>query len=166
MDGLAPLRLRLLPLLWLLLVASTASMAAGLVDPMTGERHKLEVGSPALHLVFFATWCPDCVDEIEGLSELDARWSGQGYQVILVAVKNRHTADRLREFLDGRELPFKLLWDEDGSTARRFNAKSIPTHVLLDSTGSEIARSSKLDNEIHEAVASTVDKRRRPRGRR
>jgi len=154
-----------LPLLLLLLVASTAVTAAGLVDPVTGERHKIEVGAPVLHLVFFATWCPDCVEELDALAELDARWSGQGYQVILVAVKNRHTVDRLSEFLDGRELPMKLLWDEDGSIADRFKAKSIPTHVLLDAKGGEIARSSNLDDEIREVVASTVDKRRRPRGR-
>ena len=30
----------------------------------------LEAGPPALHVVFFATWCPVCVDELDRLARL------------------------------------------------------------------------------------------------
>jgi len=33
-----------------------------LVDPRSGAAVRLEPGAPALHLVFFATWCPQCLD--------------------------------------------------------------------------------------------------------
>lgn len=161
----SPRRLLLLSLVTWLAVMPVAA-ADELIDPRSGERQKIEIGAPVLHLVFFATWCPDCLDEISALTELDARWSGQGYRLIVVAVKNRHDAGRLKEFASERDLSLRLLWDVDGTAARRFKAESIPMHVLLNSEGEELVRSSKLDDRILEAVASTVDKRRRPRGQR
>lgn len=166
MAGLGRVTNRLLLPALLLLAASSAAAATHLVDPVTGDRQTIEVGAPALHLVFFATWCPDCVDELEELSELDDRWSGRGYRLIIIAVQNRHTAERLKDFLEARDLSIELWWDVDGAAARRFEAESIPTHVVLDSKGKELARSSKLDDQIRDAVASTVDKRRRSRGQR
>jgi thiol-disulfide isomerase/thioredoxin len=167
MVRVAPIpRLMLLLTIVLWLVVLPASAAEELLDPRSGERQTIEIGAPVLHLVFFATWCPDCLDEIPALTELNARWSDQGYRLIVVAVKSRHDAGRLKAFVNEGDLALRLLWDVDGSAARRFKAESVPLHLVLDSNGKELARSSKLDDRVLDAVAAAVDKRRRPRGQR
>ena len=52
-------------------MASTTLRAASatLTDPTTGKPVAVEPGARALHLVFFATWCPTCVDELARLGE-------------------------------------------------------------------------------------------------
>ena len=66
------------------------ALAAAVVATLRTEtvyRAEAEV----LHLVFFATWCPPCVQELERLADLEERWGNRGYRLVLVAVRNRHT---------------------------------------------------------------------------
>ena len=76
--------------------------------PSDGRPVELTAGAPALHVVFFATWCPECVDELDRLADLEARWNGRGYRLVLVAVPTRHTAERLRKFAQDRMPPGEL----------------------------------------------------------
>ena len=97
-----------------LLAGAAAWLPVELEDPATGSRVELSAGAPALHVVLFATWCPPCVDELEELAELEARWGEHGYRLILVAVSTRHTPSKLARFAEQRRTPGRLLLDADG----------------------------------------------------
>ena len=137
-----------------------AEPAPRLLDPETGKSVELTIGAEALHLVFFATWCPVCVDELAGLSELDAQWSEKGYRLVIVAVRTRHDTSRLVEFIADERPPGKVLFDSEGAAERRWDAAWLPTHVVLDAQGQEVARSSVLGPEIEAVLARLLDKRR------
>ena len=81
--------------------------AAGtpLLDPVTGESVALQ-SDGLLHVVFFATWCPPCLEEFPRLADVEARWQDDGYRLILVAVPTRHTEPRLKQFVESRRPPF------------------------------------------------------------
>ena len=151
-----------LPALALVLLWLGAALAAPvqLQDPQSGKPVALPVGAKAVHLVFFATWCPTCIDELAQLSELEARWSGKGYRLVIVAVRTRHTAARLAGFISDERPPGRLLFDSEGAAERRWAAKSLPTHVVLDAHGDEVARSSVVGPEIEAALAGLLDVRR------
>jgi peroxiredoxin len=131
--------------------------AVSLIEPTTGNSVSVEPGSTALHLVFFATWCPECVDELTRLGEIEARWESQGYRLVLVAISTRHTADRLAAFAAAKRPPGRLLFDAEGRAADAWKAKRLPTHVLLDADGREVARSGSLDADFERAIAGLVD---------
>jgi thiol-disulfide isomerase/thioredoxin len=135
--------------------------AARLEDPRTGKVEKVGPGAEALHLVFFATWCPDCVEELDALRDLEARWGARGYELVIVAVRNRQSADRLSEFLEENAPPGRLLYDVKGEAASEWKASKLPTHVVLDAGGAEAARSSELDGSIEEALRSLLARSRR-----
>ena len=42
-----------------------AGLPVELIDPRLDRAVELQAGDAALHVVFFATWCPPCVDELE-----------------------------------------------------------------------------------------------------
>ena len=147
-----------LVLLWL--GGALAAPAARLLDPETGKPVELPVGAQALHLVFFATWCPTCIGELTDLSELDARWSRKGYRLVIVAVRTRHDAARLAEFIADERPPGRMLFDSEGVAEQRWGAKRLPTHVVLDANGKEVARSSALGPEIEAALERLLDERR------
>jgi thiol-disulfide isomerase/thioredoxin len=159
------MNLRALPALALALVllwpgAALAAPALRLLDPESGKLVELPLGAKALHLVFFATWCPRCIDELHGLSELDAQGSRKGYRLVIVAVRTRHDAPRLAEFIADKRPPGRLLFDSEGVAEQRWGAKQLPTHVVLDETGKEVARSSGLGPEIEAALERLLDERR------
>ena len=147
-----------LVLLWL--GTAFAAPAAHLLDPETGKSVKLPIGARALHLVFFATWCPTCIDELTDLSELDAQWSKKGYRLVIVAVRTRHDAARLAGFIADKRPPGRMLFDSEGVAEQRWGATRLPTHVVLDANGKEVARSSALGPEIEAALERLLDERR------
>jgi thiol-disulfide isomerase/thioredoxin len=129
-----------------------AAEGVGLLDPRSGETVFVQPGAAALHLVFFATWCPPCMQELDALAELEARWGERGYRLVLVAVENRHTASRLAEFVAVRKPPGRLLFDAGGAAQRRWNAERLPEHVVLDVGGREVARAGALEPAIEAAI--------------
>jgi thiol-disulfide isomerase/thioredoxin len=146
--------------------AGFASGSAKLVDPRTGREVVLEPGASALHLVFFATWCPPCVEELARLGEVEARWSERGYRLVLVGVRTRQTSERLAGFVEQEQPPGQLLFDAEGDAERAWQVKRLPTHVVLDSSGREVARASELDESIETAIAELLAATRgRGRGR-
>jgi thiol-disulfide isomerase/thioredoxin len=148
-----------------LLCLGTVS-AAKLEDPSTGRTVTVEPGAPALHVVFFATWCSTCVEELPDLADLEARWKGQGYQLELVAVRTRQDVQRLKEFADEERPPGRLLFDATGQAEASWKASRLPTHVVFDAAGREVSRSSGLDEKIRSAIADLLDARRaKPKGR-
>jgi thiol-disulfide isomerase/thioredoxin len=151
-------------IVWALLLLGFVTAPAGsglrLEDPRTGKEVTVGPGARALHLVFFATWCPPCVEELERLAELKARWGDRGYRLVIVALQTRHTASRLAGFADGREVPGEFLFDAEGRAERAWKAGEVPTHVVLDASGKEVARSGSLDDGIESALERLLAVRR------
>lgn len=137
-----------------------ASASATLQDPASGRPVVVEPGARALHLVFFATWCPGCVDELTSLGGLEARWGEQGYRLVIVAVRTRQEADRLADFVKEEQPPGQLLFDVNGEAERVWKATQLPTHVVLDASGREVARSNRLNGKVESAIAELLDERR------
>jgi thiol-disulfide isomerase/thioredoxin len=129
-------------------------------DPKTGSPVVVAPGAGALHLVLFATWCPPCEAELERLRELEARFQDRGYTLVLVAVQARQTPDRLVAYAADKSPPGRLLYDADGSVEKSLGAGEVPTHVLLDAAGNEVARAGALGPEIEAAVERLLDRRR------
>lgn len=140
------------------------AFSLSLVDPRTGGVVELEPGAPLLHLVFFATWCPPCRDELPRLAELDTRWGNVGYRLVLVAVSARQTTDRLREFAvsaNGAE----LLFDSSGDVQKTLGATQLPTHVLIDEHGAVLLRAPALGSEVESVIEGVMAERTRRSGR-
>lgn len=125
-------------------------------DPVTQEAVKLESGPRLLHVVFFATWCPHCLEEFDRLADLEARWQPRGYRLVLVAVRKRHTAENLKRFGQQRQLPGRLLFDAGGTAAERLHASDLPTHILFDASGKELARAGSLAGDIEQTIHTRI----------
>jgi thiol-disulfide isomerase/thioredoxin len=133
-----------------------APLPIELVDPATGQTVRVAPGAKALHLVFFATWCSPCAAEVEDLTELESLWRDGGYRLVLVAVASRHTAERLARHAREHDLPGQLLFDATGAAEKSLGADGLPTHIVLDAAGKEVARSGALDDRIRDAVSGLV----------
>jgi peroxiredoxin len=88
---------------------------------------------------FWATWCPDCVREMPSMAERHRKFSGRGYEMIAVAVRDH--PNRVADFTQKRALPFKVALDDTGAISRQFgDIRITPTTFLIDKKGRMIRR--------------------------
>jgi thiol-disulfide isomerase/thioredoxin len=122
-----------------------------------GTPAELAPGAPALHVVFFAIWCPPCLDELRRLAALEERWGGEGYRLAIVAVQNRTTRDRLLRFVDAQAPPGTLLFDRTGAAQRAFGVEELPAHFLYDRAGRRVGSWGALNAELEDAVRTLLE---------
>jgi thiol-disulfide isomerase/thioredoxin len=123
-----------------------------LTDPVDERPVELNPGAPVLHLVFFATWCPPCRDELPRLAELVTRWGDRGYRLVVIAVPTRQTAERLREFLGTGGVEGEFLFDAKGAAQNKFRTTQLPSHVILDGGGKIVLQAPGLDDEVESTI--------------
>ena len=91
-------------------------------------------------LNFWATWCVPCVAEMPALDAL-ARLVKPERIAVLALSSDRGGATAVARFYAERGIQsLPVLLDPRGTAARAFEAKGIPTTVLIDHAGQERAR--------------------------
>ena len=94
----------------------------------------------ALLLNIWATWCVPCRKEMPTLDRLQAKLGGSDFQVITLSI-DRGGVPVVKRFYD--ELGLKSLGiyvDQSGQAASALGTVGIPTTLLVDREGREIAR--------------------------
>jgi thiol-disulfide isomerase/thioredoxin len=84
----------------------------------------------AVWLDFWASWCAPCRLSFPWMAELQQRHAAQGLAVVAVNLDKR--ASDAQAFLRGRDLPFALLFDPAGESARQYAVGAMPTSLLLE----------------------------------
>ncbi len=89
---------------------------------------------------FWATWCAPCVKEMPDLDRLNARLKDEGIEVLPLS-SDREGASLVEKFYDRiglKTLP--VLLDRAGAVGRALQVKGLPTTILADREGREVAR--------------------------
>ena len=84
---------------------------------------------------FWATWCGPCVKEIASLMRLVEHFEGEPFRVLAVNISEdkAHVAG----FFDTLDIEpnFQVVYDHDGSAAKRWRVYAVPSTYLLDRQG-------------------------------
>jgi peroxiredoxin len=97
----------------------------------TGETRPLSanIGKKPVLLVFWASWCTICNDEIPLLKKLNAG----SFKVI--AVNEGESAWKTKRFISMNDIDYQVALDSDGSVAKAFQVPGVPACVVLDKSG-------------------------------
>ncbi len=90
-------------------------------------------------LNFWATWCPPCVKEMPALDRMKAALANQGIDVIAVSedTKGIEHVEKYYAKLGLKHL--EVFMDRDNALMRAAKVRSLPTTLLIDQAGNEIA---------------------------
>lgn len=94
----------------------------------------------AILLNVWATWCAPCRDEMPALDRLQAALGNEGFEVVALSI-DRQGVSAVEPFY--RQLGLRSLGiyvDPTGGAGRELGAVGIPTTLLIDREGMEVAR--------------------------
>lgn len=87
-------------------------------------------------LFFWTTWCPFCRKELRDLNQLYPELKKDDLEVLAIDVGE--SPDKVKSFIKGYALSFKVLLDKDTVVAQTYSILGVPTYVLVDKKGSVV----------------------------
>ena len=81
-------------------------------------------------LVFWATWCPACNQQLPGLEGLHEEFAAKGLALLGIATDNG-SSQEVKDHVTRKGINFTILHDRDGAVAGRYQASAIPTMYLI-----------------------------------
>lgn len=106
---------------------------------LQGRKFRLSenMGKPVL-LIFGATWCPYCRDEIPRLKDIYANYGKRG--LVILNIDIQESKEKVSRFAASYKLPYRVLLDEKADVAESYGVQGVPTMVLIDKKGMIVCR--------------------------
>ena len=104
---------------------------------LDGQLHRLKdlKGRRVVHLVFWASWCVPCIQEIPAIREAYEKYHDRGLEVLAVVLNIDQTPNDARAVARDYKINYPVLWDEGGLVRERYRVTTIPQNYLIDKDG-------------------------------
>jgi len=104
---------------------------------LNGQKFSLKEmrGQRVVHVVFWATWCVPCLQEIPHLRATYEKYRERGLQVLGIVVDMNQTPDVVRAVAHDLKVNYPILWDEGGEIQDRYKVAYIPQNFLVGKDG-------------------------------
>lgn len=84
---------------------------------------------------FWASWCPPCRAEMPALERVYQDYSNRELVILGVNATNQDNLENIQTFLQGNNISFPILFDEDGIVNHLYKISALPTTFFIDSNG-------------------------------
>lgn len=105
---------------------------------------------------FWAKWCPPCIEELplmqDALTKLDA-----GDDLVVLPLSLDRTVEVVQTFYAENDITLPLYMDEKSRAMRALGIRGLPSTVILDGEGREIARRAGVVDWQSEAVIGVIE---------
>ena len=106
-----------------------------------GKQHQLsEFRGHGMVINLWATWCVPCVEELPSLAKLSKILAPDDIAVLPLS-SDRGGAERVAGFFQEHDITvLPILLDPHSAAAHAFEVRGIPTSLIIDKQGREVAR--------------------------
>lgn len=107
-----------------------------------GNSHSLsEYKGKTVLLIFWATWCPDCLEELPDIERLYKEYQlekNENIVILGINTPNREVKTDVKgitAFMKKNNYTFPTLMDEDGKVFEAYDIRTYPTTYFIDRNG-------------------------------
>lgn len=93
------------------------------------------LGKGPLLVLFWATWCHPCKQEMKEYKSIFKGYREKGVQILAISEDNSKTQSQVKPFIKSNGYDFIVLLDPTGEVLKAYDGVSIPYTVVLDSFG-------------------------------
>jgi thiol-disulfide isomerase/thioredoxin len=132
-------------------IGSTAPVLS--VNDLDGKPVNLGqwIGRKPVVLEFWATWCENCEALLPRFREAK-KLIGDRAEFIGVNVTVNQTPARVRKYLEQHDVPFRVLYDDQGASTRAYQAPATSYVVIVDNTGKVVYTGVGPDQQFEPAL--------------
>ncbi|MFQ5876268.1 MAG: TlpA disulfide reductase family protein [Acidobacteriota bacterium] len=105
-----------------------------------------------VQVVFWATWCFPCIEEVPRLLAAYAKYRDRGYEILGVVVTREQTRRGVRSFVEEHEITYPILWDGKGVAVERYRVASLPQNFLIGADGIIRHAGNALPDDYHALI--------------
>jgi len=134
----APLRAQKMPTLGPLAGNRIGDLAHDFtLKDLNNQKHTLKElrGKQVVHVVFWATWCVPCLEEIPALRTIQEKYRDRGVQILGIVIERDQTKDGVRAAARDMKINYPILWDDGGEVQDRYKVEYIPQNFLIGKDG-------------------------------
>lgn len=103
-------------------------------------------GRKGVVMVFFATWCPSCMEEVPALIAFQDKYKGRSIEVVAIGVGQ--PLQVYRRFVEERKVNYRVVADEDSAVAEKYGVTGIPLILGVDVNGAIIHNDHALPRDL------------------
>lgn len=114
-------------------------------------------------LFFWRIWCPPCQRELGTIADLYNDLGNNEKDVILLTLtqpktgkeddEGDKTIEEIKEYINENNYDFPVLFDEEKTVFREFDAMTVPTIMVIDEQGNEIYKRSSSEIDVEEVMS-------------
>ncbi|MCB1059979.1 MAG: TlpA family protein disulfide reductase [Calditrichaeota bacterium] len=128
-------------ILALFLASSTALYAADAapfkIFTKKGDVTLEQLAGKVVYLDFWASWCEPCKKSFPWMNDLHAQFADSG--LVVIAVNLDRDAEKADKFLEKIPANFQIGFDPEGTLAKTYEVKGMPSSYIIDRHGQLVA---------------------------
>ncbi len=93
------------------------------------------IGHKPVMLIFWASWCPNCREEVPKIKELVEKYQSRGMAFVGVNVGYNDSVDRAQAFVQKYGLHYPSYFDGGGRVSDQYQVMGVPTVIVADKRG-------------------------------
>ena len=105
-------------------------------------------GQKAVLVYFWATWCPYCVKAKPKVAELRKDISESEMAILAINVGGTDSLEHVKRFQEINPVSWPVLYDKDGSVAKKYHVVGIPLFVLVNKEGNMVYVGNSLPDPM------------------
>jgi len=129
-----------------------------IAQDIDGTQHELDAqfeSGQAVALVFWQTWCANCIKEAPQVEAARAQWGEQvAFYGVVSGPDQAVDEQKMRSLVTKMGLNYPQLRDRDGSWSGRFDVKGTPTVMVFSPQGALLYRSNHLPEDWQALLGS------------
>ncbi len=120
------------------------------VETIEGTEFNLEESDSPVLLIFWATWCAVCKEEVPGLKTIYDEFSERGLRVLAINVGINDSENRTKAFMERHEIDYPVAFDTGSILTKQYGVVGTPTVMIIDSEGVVKYKSPALPEDLGE----------------